>query len=38
MSGVTDHAVLRDGTLQTGMNFIQKPFALAREVREVLGA
>ena len=39
MSGYTDHAVLRNGALQEGLNFIQKPFApeaLARKVREVL--
>jgi CheY-like chemotaxis protein len=41
MSGYTDHAVLRAAPLQSGMNFIQKPFdpeALARKVREVLDA
>jgi DNA-binding NtrC family response regulator len=39
MSGYTDHAVLRDGTLQSGVNFIQKPFApaaLAKKIRSVL--
>jgi signal transduction histidine kinase/CheY-like chemotaxis protein len=41
MSGYTDHAVLRNGALQGGTNFIQKPFApetLAKKVREVLDA
>jgi len=41
MSGYTDHAVLRSGALQAGMNFIQKPFApeaLALKVRAVLDA
>jgi PAS domain S-box-containing protein len=41
MSGYTDHAILRDGVLQAGMNFIQKPFApktLARKLREILDA
>jgi two-component system, cell cycle sensor histidine kinase and response regulator CckA len=41
MSGYTDHAILRDGVLQPGMSFIQKPFApdaLARRIREVLDA
>lgn len=41
MSGYTDHAVLRNGALQAGTNFIQKPFApetLAKKVREVLDA
>jgi signal transduction histidine kinase len=40
MSGYTDHAVLRQGVLDAGVSFIQKPFApdtLARKVREVLG-
>jgi two-component system cell cycle sensor histidine kinase/response regulator CckA len=39
MSGYTDHAILRDGLLQAGTNFIQKPFApetLARKLREIL--
>jgi CheY-like chemotaxis protein len=41
MSGYTDHAILRNGVLEAGMNFIQKPFsphALAMKVREVLDA
>ena len=39
MSGHTTHALVKDGTLQEGHAFIQKPFlpsALARKVREVL--
>ncbi len=39
MSGYTDHAILRDGALEAGVNFIQKPFApqiLATKVRQVL--
>jgi hypothetical protein len=39
MSGYTDHAVLRAGVIQPGLNFLQKPFApeaLARKVRELL--
>jgi two-component system, cell cycle sensor histidine kinase and response regulator CckA len=39
MSGYTDHAILRDGVLQSGVNFIQKPFApevLLTRIREVL--
>jgi PAS domain S-box-containing protein len=41
MSGYTDHAVLRSGTLPAGASFIHKPFgsaALARKVREALDA
>jgi CheY-like chemotaxis protein len=41
MSGYTDHAILRAGSLQAETNFIQKPFApeaLAKKVREVLEA
>jgi two-component system, cell cycle sensor histidine kinase and response regulator CckA len=41
MSGYSDHAILRDGVLQDGTQFIQKPFtrdALARKVRDVLDA
>jgi nitrogen-specific signal transduction histidine kinase len=41
MSGHTTHALLRDGRLQGGLNFIQKPFgslALASKLREVLDA
>jgi DNA-binding NtrC family response regulator len=39
MSGYSDHAVLANGALQAGVNFIQKPFVprtLSRRVREVL--
>ena len=39
MSGYTDDAILRDGVLEDGIPFLQKPFtpeALARKVREVL--
>jgi two-component system, cell cycle sensor histidine kinase and response regulator CckA len=39
MSGYTDHSVLASGALQSGVTFIQKPFApetLARKVRELL--
>jgi two-component system cell cycle sensor histidine kinase/response regulator CckA len=39
MSGYTDNAIVHHGVLETGMDFIQKPFAvdtLARKVREVL--
>jgi CheY-like chemotaxis protein len=38
-SGYTDDAVVRHGVIETGMNFIQKPFTpdgLAQKVREVL--
>jgi two-component system cell cycle sensor histidine kinase/response regulator CckA len=39
MSGYTDDAIIHQGVLDTGANFIQKPFspdALAQKVREVL--
>jgi DNA-binding NtrC family response regulator len=39
MSGYTDDAIVHQGVLDEGANFIQKPFApdtLARKVREVL--
>jgi CheY-like chemotaxis protein len=39
MSGYTDNAIVHQGILNEGANFIQKPFApdaLARKVREVL--
>ena len=41
MSGHIDHVLLRDGALEAGSHFIQKPFmpqALARKIREVLDA
>ena len=39
MSGYTDNAIARQGVLEKGVNYIQKPFTvegLARKVREVL--
>jgi PAS domain S-box-containing protein len=39
LSGYTDHAIVRNGKLEPGLAFLQKPFtpdALARKVREVL--
>jgi two-component system cell cycle sensor histidine kinase/response regulator CckA len=39
MSGYTDEAIVRQGALDPGVAFLQKPFspiALARKVREVL--
>jgi len=38
-SGYTEHAVIRNGALESGVAFIQKPFtpaSLARKVREVI--
>lgn len=39
MSGYTDDAIVRQGVLQAGVNFIQKPFvpiALTSKIRDVL--
>jgi DNA-binding response OmpR family regulator len=41
MSGYTDDAVLRQGMLEPGAEFIQKPFRpddLARRIRDLLDA
>jgi hypothetical protein len=41
MSGYTDSAIVQHGVLETGVAFLQKPFALsalANKVREVLGS
>ncbi len=41
MSGYSDHAVLRDQTLNSGANFLHKPFtpeSLASRVRDILDA
>jgi len=41
MSGYTDDAIIRQGVIEVGENFIQKPFtfnALAQKVRELLDA
>lgn len=40
MSGYTDNAIVLQGVLAEGVNYIQKPFtvdALTKKVREVLG-
>jgi two-component SAPR family response regulator len=41
VSGYTDDAIVREGMLQPGIAFLQKPFTpemLARRVRELLDA
>ena len=41
MSGYTNESVIREGVLNEGIPFVQKPFdpgALLRKVREVLGS
>jgi len=41
MSGYTDNSVIRNGMLEPGVNFVQKPFtplSLTKKVREVLDA
>jgi two-component system cell cycle sensor histidine kinase/response regulator CckA len=41
VSGDTDDAIVRQGVLEPGVEFLQKPFALAalaRRIREILGA
>jgi FixJ family two-component response regulator len=41
MSGYTDSSVIRNGILEPGVNFVQKPFtplSLTKKVREVLDA
>jgi signal transduction histidine kinase/CheY-like chemotaxis protein len=41
VSGYTDDAIVRQGVLEPGVEFLQKPFSLAalgRRIREILGA
>jgi CheY-like chemotaxis protein len=41
VSGYTDDAIVRQGVLEPGVEFLQKPFALAalaRRIRDILGA
>ena len=41
MSGYTDDSIIRQGIIETGSNFIQKPFTfktLAGKVKELLEA
>ena len=41
VSGYTDDAIVRQGVLEPGVEFLQKPFplaALARRIREILGS
>ncbi len=41
VSGYTDDAIVRQGVLEPGVEFLQKPFALttlARRIRDILGS